>query len=132
MGHLYDMRLVRSLDFRQHICSGREKQPKAIVRYASHWLAQCSFGPLFVFSAALCILPRIVVPLYSILLLVNERALELDLINGLCASLVLFSVIISMQLPIYFKLGHSKGRYWSLVPFIGALVAVMVFFIFST
>ncbi|AIQ39448.1 ABC-2 transporter permease [Paenibacillus sp. FSL R5-0912] len=72
----------------------------------------------------------IVVPLYSILLLVNERALELDLINGLCASLVLFSVIISMQLPIYFKLGHSKGRYWSLVPFIGALVAVMVFFYF--
>lgn len=38
--------------------------------------------------------------------------------SAFCLSLLTFSVVLAVQLPIYFKFGYSKGRYLSMLPFL--------------
>lgn len=49
----------------------------------------------------------------------NGRAMKLyEILTAFCLSLFVFSFILAVQLPIYFRVGYSKGRYLSLLPFI--------------
>lgn len=41
-----------------------------------------------------------------------------EVFTAFCLSLLVFSFVLAVQLPIYFRFGYSKGRYLSLFPFI--------------
>lgn len=53
---------------------------------------------------------------------------EFNAFESLIVMLVMFiiySIIQAIQLPIYFKLGYSKAKFWSYLPFVGLFLAVM-------
>ncbi|MCM1046915.1 MAG: ABC-2 transporter permease [Clostridiales bacterium] len=41
-----------------------------------------------------------------------------DIILGISISLFAFTIIIGIQIPIYFKLGYTKARVWCMLPFV--------------
>lgn len=49
-----------------------------------------------------------------------------DFIKGFCLSLLAFSLISAIQLPIYFWAGYTKGRFLSLIPFLIIVGFVML------
>lgn len=49
----------------------------------------------------------------------NGRIMNVyEVFSAFCLSLFVFSIVLAVQLPIYFRVGYSKGRYLSLLPFI--------------
>lgn len=49
----------------------------------------------------------------------NGRIMKVyEVFSAFCLSLLVFSFVLAVQLPIYFRFGYSKGRYLSLLPFI--------------
>jgi len=48
-----------------------------------------------------------------------------DVILGIFISLFVFTIITGIQIPIYFRLGYTKARVWSMIPF----VSIMAIFI---
>lgn len=50
-----------------------------------------------------------------------------DLAVGFCISCLLFSVVSAMQLPIFFKIGYTKGKYLSLIPFFVVVMSLLIF-----
>lgn len=58
--------------------------------------------------------------------LYQNKALELpDIILGFSMSLLVFSAITGVQMPMFFKMGYTKAKVWSMVPFI-AVMGLMV------
>jgi hypothetical protein len=47
-------------------------------------------------------------------------------ITGFSISLVVFSAIIGVQMPMFFKLGYTKARIWSMIPFIVVLAMTVI------
>lgn len=67
----------------------------------------------------------VIVLLHCGFALFQNRALEAsDMMLGLSASFLAFSVITGVQMPMYFKLGYAKAKVWSMVPFM-AVMALM-------
>lgn len=53
---------------------------------------------------------------------------EFNAVESLIVTLVMFivySIIQAIQLPIYFKFGYSKAKFWAYLPFVGWPLAVM-------
>lgn len=59
--------------------------------------------------------------------LFQNKALEAsDIMFGLSASLLAFSVITGVQMPMYFKLGYAKAKVWSMVPFMAVMALITI------
>jgi len=69
----------------------------------------------------------VVIALYSCFSLFQNKALELsDIILGFSLSFLVFSVITGIQMPLFFKMGYTKAKGWSLVPFIAVMALVVI------
>lgn len=60
--------------------------------------------------------------LYSGFVLFQNKDLNLhEVLLGFSLSLIIFSIIVGVQMPLFFKMGYTKAKIWSLVPFIAAI-----------
>ena len=46
--------------------------------------------------------------------------------TALCVSLLAFTLIAGVQLPVYFRLGYSRAKIWCLVPFLAVMLVVVL------
>ena len=62
---------------------------------------------------------------------IQDRNLDYaDTFFGICISLLAFTIISGIQIPIYFKLGYTKAKAWCMIPFILVIaICVLPFFI---
>ena len=68
-----------------------------------------------------------VIVMYSIFALFQNRAVELgDISLGFSLSFLAFSIITGIQMPLFFKIGYTKAKIWSLVPFIAVMAVVVI------
>ena len=68
-----------------------------------------------------------VIIMHSGFALFQNKALELtDILLGFSLSLLTFSVITGIQMPLFFKMGYTKAKVWSLVPFIAVMAVVVI------
>jgi hypothetical protein len=64
---------------------------------------------------------------YSLVMLLKNRVPDFSNITaGICLSFFVFSIIIGVQSPMLFKLGYTKARVWSMLPFIGIMFLIVV------
>ncbi|MCC0650635.1 ABC-2 transporter permease [Clostridioides sp. ZZV15-6598] len=49
-----------------------------------------------------------------------------EIILGISTSFLIFSAIVGVQIPIFFKMGYLKARFWSLIPYIIVLTLVLM------
>jgi hypothetical protein len=57
----------------------------------------------------------------------QNKALEFtDVMLGFSLSLLAFSVITGIQIPMFFKMGYTKAKMWSLIPFIAVMALVVI------
>lgn len=52
-----------------------------------------------------------------------------ELFYALSMSFLIFSSIISLQFPIFFKFGHGKGKFYSMIPFVIVIGLASLFFL---
>ncbi len=68
-----------------------------------------------------------VIILYSGFAFFQHKALELpDILLGFSISFLVFSAITGIQMPLYFKMGYTKAKVWSMVPFIAVMALVTI------
>lgn len=68
-----------------------------------------------------------IILLHSGFALFQNKALEVsDMMLGLSASFLAFSVITGVQMPMYFKLGYAKAKVWSMVPFMAVMALIAI------
>lgn len=68
-----------------------------------------------------------IILLHSGFALFQNKALEVsDMMLGLSASFLAFSVITGVQMPLYFKLGYAKAKVWSMVPFMAVMALIAI------
>ncbi len=48
----------------------------------------------------------------------------MDYIIGISASLLIFTTIVGLQMPLLFKLGYTKAKLWSMIPFIVVMLFI--------
>ena len=49
-----------------------------------------------------------------------------EIMTALCVSLLAFTLIAGVQLPVYFRLGYSRAKIWCLVPFLAVMLVVVL------
>ncbi|MFT4143989.1 MAG: ABC-2 transporter permease [Mobilitalea sp.] len=54
----------------------------------------------------------------------NILFVKMDFFIGTSLSLLIFTTIVGLQMPILFKLGYTKGRLWSAIPFIVIMLLI--------
>ncbi|WP_077613131.1 ABC-2 transporter permease [Clostridium sp. Marseille-P2415] len=68
-----------------------------------------------------------VIILHSGFVLFQNKALETpDVLLGFSLSFLAFSTITGIQMPMYFKMGYTKAKVWSMVPFIAVMAFVAI------
>ena len=68
-----------------------------------------------------------VIIMHSGFALFQNKAMELtDILLGFSLSLLAFSVVTGIQMPLFFKMGYTKAKVWSLVPFIVVMAVVVI------
>lgn len=68
-----------------------------------------------------------VIVMYSGFVVFQSRALKLsEIILGFSASLLVFSTITGIQMPLYFNMGYTKAKVWSMVPFVAVMALVAI------
>jgi hypothetical protein len=68
-----------------------------------------------------------IIVMYSGFALFQNRAMELtDILLGFSLSFLAFSVITGIQMPLFFKMGYTKAKVWSLIPFIAVMALVVI------
>ncbi|MCC0764257.1 ABC-2 transporter permease [Clostridioides sp. ES-S-0006-03] len=75
----------------------------------------------FVFTVFLITVLSIIV-----LFLKSEPIDIQEIILGISTSFLIFSAIVGVQIPIFFKMGYLKARFWSLIPYIIVLTLVLM------
>jgi ABC-2 type transport system permease protein len=81
---------------------------------------------IFVFLNYLSSFAAIIV-IYTVFSSFQNKALPLsDVMLGLSLSLLAFSLITGIQMPLFFKMGYTKAKAWSLVPFIAVMALVVI------
>ncbi|MGO0907501.1 ABC-2 transporter permease [Clostridioides difficile] len=62
-----------------------------------------------------------------ILLFFKSKFIDIqEIILGISTSFLIFSAIVGVQIPIFFKMGYLKARFWSLIPYIIVLTLVLM------
>ncbi len=68
----------------------------------------------------------VVIVIHSGFALFQNNALELpDFMPGFSLSFLVFSTITGIQMPLFFKLGYTKAKGWSMIPFIAVMALVV-------
>lgn len=68
------------------------------------------------------ILLAAVIVLHAGVMLIQNKALVLsEMLIAFSVSFLVFSLITGVQMPIYFKMGYTRARAWSMVPFIAVM-----------
>ncbi|WP_291579636.1 ABC-2 transporter permease [Clostridium sp. UBA6640] len=68
-----------------------------------------------------------VIVMYFSFVVFQSRALKLsEIILGFSASLLVFSTITGIQMPLYFKMGYTKAKVWSMIPFVAVMALVAI------
>ena len=68
-----------------------------------------------------------IIVIYTAFALFQNKPLEVtDFILGFSLSLLVYSAITGVQIPLFFKMGYTKAKVWSLVPFIGVMAVVVI------
>ena len=49
-----------------------------------------------------------------------------DIMFGFSLSFLVFSAITGIQMPLYFKMGYTKAKMWSLIPFVAVMAFVLI------
>lgn len=49
-----------------------------------------------------------------------------DILLGFSLSLLIFSTIAGIQMPLFFKLGYTKAKMWAVVPFLVVMLLVII------
>lgn len=69
----------------------------------------------------------VIIALHAGLSLFQAKTVMLsDVMLGFSLSLLIFSTITGVQLPLFFKLGYTKAKMWSMVPFVGVMTLVVI------
>lgn len=69
----------------------------------------------------------VVIALQSGFALFQNKAMELsEIILGFSASFLVFSSITGIQIPLFFKMGYTKAKVWSMVPFVAVMALVAI------
>ncbi len=67
----------------------------------------------------------VIIVLHSCFTLFQNKALKFnDIMLGFSLSFLVFSAITGIQMPLFFKMGYTKAKFWSMVPFIVVMVLV--------
>lgn len=62
-----------------------------------------------------------------IVLFFKSKSIDIqEIILGISTSFLVFSAIVGVQIPIFFKMGYLKARFWSLIPYIIVLTLVLM------
>ncbi len=65
--------------------------------------------------------------LYSGFALFQNKEMNLqEVLLGFSLSFLIFSVIVGIQMPVFFKMGYTKAKVWSLVPFVAVMSLVVI------
>lgn len=85
---------------------------------------------IFVFSSYF-IAFLVVIALHVGFSFFQHKALEFaDIMLGFSLSFLVFSAITGMQMPLFFKMGYTKAKIWSMVPFLAVMaLAFIPFFV---
>lgn len=68
-----------------------------------------------------------VIVMYSGFALFQNKTVELsDILLGFSLSLLAFSAITGIQMPLFFKMGYTKAKIWSLVPFMAVMAVIVI------
>ena len=68
-----------------------------------------------------------IIVIYCGFAMYQNKAIEPnDVILGFSLSFLTFSIITGIQMPLFFKMGYTKAKAWSLVPFIAVMALVVV------
>lgn len=81
---------------------------------------------IFAFLNFLLSLLAIIV-LYLVTALFQNEVLQInDIAIGVSLALLFFSVVTGVQMPMFFKMGYTKAKIWSLVPFVAATILIIL------
>ena len=56
----------------------------------------------------------------------NEMLSITDVAIGVSVSFLIFSIITGIQMPMFFKMGYTKAKIWSMVPFIAMMILIIL------
>ncbi|MCC0660611.1 ABC-2 transporter permease [Clostridioides sp. ZZV14-6154] len=69
----------------------------------------------------------IITILSIVILFFKSKSIDIqEIILGISTSFLVFSAIVGVQIPIFFKMGYLKTRFWSLIPYIIVLTLVLM------
>ncbi|MCC0719836.1 ABC-2 transporter permease [Clostridioides sp. ZZV14-6105] len=69
----------------------------------------------------------IITILSIVVLFFKSKSIDIqEIILGISTSFLVFSAIVGVQIPIFFKMGYLKTRFWSLIPYIIVLTLVLM------
>jgi hypothetical protein len=80
----------------------------------------------FVFLNYILSFFMIIVLYFGFALFQNKGMSLQEVLLGFSLSFLIFSVIVGLQMPIFFRMGYTKGKIWSLVPFIAVMALVVI------
>lgn len=83
---------------------------------------------IFIFITYIITVWVIIILFCGILLLQGKPIIGQEILIGFSISLLVFSFVAGIQIPAFFKLGYTKAKFWTLVPYLGFIV----WMIFST
>ncbi len=81
---------------------------------------------IFMFLNYLVSFLAVIVLHFGFVLYRNTAFEALDIMLGFCLSFLVFSAITGIQMPLFFKMGYTKAKVWSLIPFIAVMVLVVI------
>ncbi|MFZ7131158.1 MAG: ABC-2 transporter permease [Eubacteriales bacterium] len=81
---------------------------------------------IFIFLNYIISFFMIIVLYFGFVLFQNEEMNLQEVLLGFSLSFLIFSVIVGMQMPIFFKMGYTKAKIWSLLPFLAVMALVII------
>lgn len=81
---------------------------------------------MFMFLNYLVSLFAVIILYFGFVLYRNTTFGALDIMLGFSLSFFVFSAITGIQMPLYFKMGYTKAKMWSLIPFTAVMVLALI------
>lgn len=94
--------------------------------YSIFFFLRCSFILAFVFLNYFTSMVVIII-LYLGFVLCRKATFDVpDIMLGLGLSFLVFSTITGIQMPLFFKMGYTKAKLWSVIPFAVVMLLVVL------
>ncbi len=81
---------------------------------------------VFMFLNYLLSFIAVIVLHFGFALYQNTAFSIIDIMLGFSLAFLVFSAITGIQMPLFFKMGYTKAKVWSLIPFIAVMVLVII------